>query len=442
MAPPPAEPGTVKAPEHTPACDVAIIGAGLAGLASAVFLRRAGFSVTCLDAEAYPHHKVGESLDWSSPALLKRVGLSTDDLIADEVATYKRKIVVCERGVEDWQLGPPGAIRRAPFRFETVTLHVDRVALDQRIHDLALAEGTAFIWERAVRVETAGDRVTACVTSSGRRVEARWFIDASGTARFLARAMHIPWIEYGRTKVCLWTYFDTPPLNDGTTFFIDNSGEYLSWIWDIPISPQRTSIGFVLPAETMQAHRRAGTTTQAVLLAELARYPRFNGLLARQPRVDVESTSFRPYVMARVCGDNWIMAGEAASMPDPLTGNGVTSAIRHARYVSEALGRARDAPALLARDRRAYTRHVRRLGDGFNSHIENAVYRSPVRWGLGVPAAAVIYTFFGFFMNACYTRFDPRGPIGMAVFDGLFLGARLWVAGWTLLARGVLLIRR
>ena len=55
--------------------DVAIIGAGIAGVAASIFLRQAGRSVVCLDARPYPHHQVGESLDWSSPGLLRRVGL-------------------------------------------------------------------------------------------------------------------------------------------------------------------------------------------------------------------------------------------------------------------------------------------------------------------------------------------------------------------------------
>ena len=58
--------------------DVAVIGAGIAGLAASVLLRQAGLSVVCLDGQAYPHRKVGESLDWSSPGLLGRVGIDIE----------------------------------------------------------------------------------------------------------------------------------------------------------------------------------------------------------------------------------------------------------------------------------------------------------------------------------------------------------------------------
>jgi flavin-dependent dehydrogenase len=323
-----------------------------------------------------------------------------------------------------------------------VTLHVDRAALDQRLYEQASTLGTEFVWERVTHVHVAGDRVTGCSTSANRQVNARWYIDASGTSRLLARELRIPRTEYGRRKVCLWTYFDTPPLDEATTFFLDNADTYLSWIWDIPISPQRTSVGFVLPTETVQARRRTGATNEAILRAELVRHPRFERLLAARPGLVVRSTSFRPYVTARVCGPNWFMAGEAASMPDPLTGNGVTSAIRHARYVTDSIRKAGEDVEIAPGHRRTYSRHVRRLGRAFNEHIENAIYRHPLRWGIGMPAATIVYTMFGFFMNAMYARFDPRGPIGMAAFDLLFMGARFWVAGWTAAARISLWFRR
>lgn len=421
---------------------MAVVGGGIAGMAACVFLREAGLRVVCLEAREYPHQKVGESLDWSSPGLLARLGLPVRALIADEVATFKKNIVVCELGRPDWDAKPPAGLRRAPLRFETITLQVDRAALDQRVFERARALGAEVIWERAARVETQGDRVTACVTDTGRRVTARWYIDATGTQRRFAQALDISKTEYGRQKVALWTYFDTPMVNEGTTFFVDNADAYLSWVWEIPISPTRSSVGFVLPAEAMEVRRRAGAGVQDVMRTELGRFPRFKSLLAARPELKVERTAFRPYVSARVCGPNWFLAGEAASMPDPLTGNGVTSAIRHARYATEAIVAAGAGDEIPADRRRWYGRHVQRLGHSFNAHIEHAVYQHPLRWGLGVPTATVVYTVFGFFMNALYARFDPRRPLGMACFEVLFLGARLWIAAWSLVARAALLLKR
>ena len=45
-------------------------------------------------------------------------------------------------------------------------------------------------------------------------------------------------------------------------------------------------------------------------------------------------TSFRSRAYAGVAGTNWLIAGEAASMVDPITANGVTAALRHAAEAS------------------------------------------------------------------------------------------------------------
>jgi 1H-pyrrole-2-carbonyl-[peptidyl-carrier protein] chlorinase len=319
-----------------------------------------------------------------------------------------------------------------------VTLHVDRTALDARLFDHARALGADFIWERVTDIHTEGDRITGCSAAGGRSVKARWYVDASGTARVLSRAMNIPTITYGEQKVCLWTYFDTPPLHDGTAFFVDNGERYMSWVWDIPISSQQTSIGFVLPADVVRSRRQSGSSVEAILRGELRRHKRFHALLDAQPTLEIESTSFQPYVTTTVCGDNWFMVGESASMPDPLTGNGVTSGLRHARHAADAILEAGAADRISSRRRRTYSQHVLRLGHSFNAHIEATIYRHPIRWGLGLQAATYIYTFFAFFMNALHARFDPRGWVGMRVFSLLFLAARGWIGGWILVARTVL----
>lgn len=423
-----------QVPEST-VYDVAVIGAGIAGLTASIYLRQAGLRVVCLDRQGYPHSKVGESLDWSSPWLLQTIGLSGGSLLDARVATLKASIAVHEPNRSVWSAMPPPVIARSPLRFGTETLHVDREALDQRVYERAVALGVEFVWERVAYADHDGDRVTACVTGAGRRVDARWYIDASGTARFLARALDIPVVEYGRRKVCFWTYFDGEPLDTGTTFFLDSRQPYLSWVWDIPITPQRTSVGLVVDADSVQADRRRGLTVKEILAAALAPYERFAPALAAQPSFAVQSTSFHPSVTSRVCGPNWMMVGEAASMPDPLTGNGFTSGMRHARFAARVISRAGGRPELAAADRRWFSRHVHRLGHAFNTHIERVIYQAPVRRGLGMYPATIAYTSFAFFMNSLYTRFDPTGPVAMAVFDGVFVVARIWVAGWIAVGR-------
>jgi flavin-dependent dehydrogenase len=422
--------------------EVGIGGAGLGGMGAAIFLRQAGVRVVCIEPEPFPHARVGESFDWSTPSLLNALGLPRDQLIAENIGIYKKKIRLFPLGRPEFDGGPHEWFQKPPLGFEVTTLHADRVAMDQKLFERAQSLGVEFIWDRVAAVETEGERVVALRTAQGRRVSAAWFVDASGQARVFAKAFGIPKVDYGRRKVCLWTYFATETHYEGTSFYGDDMGEYLSWTWEIPINASTISVGWVMPAEALQARRRTGKPVSELLREELAKYPRFEKLLAEQPDTPVRTTSYRCYVNRRVCGPNWVMVGEAASLPDPLTGNGVTAAFRHAKDASSFIVESLTQGALTHEQMLVYDTNVRRMGHAFNLSIELCAYNPIMRWGVGSLVAMTVYTGFGYLINALYNKFNPQTPRQVARFNWLFRLNEVWMRGWELLARAILQVRR
>jgi len=195
--------------------------------------------------------------------MLKELGISKESLIADQAATYKKHIEVVSPDRPTYQAQPEMWFQHPPIGFEVVTLQVDRQVLDQRIFETTCKCGAEFLWDRVTEIESDGERVTAVRTAGGQRMEARWFIDASGIgARLFTRKFNIPKLDYGKRKVCLWCHFDTPIRTEGTTFYANIvEDEYLSWIWEIPISPKVTSVGCVMTAEFVKEQRRQGMDT-------------------------------------------------------------------------------------------------------------------------------------------------------------------------------------
>ena len=416
--------------------DVVIIGAGPGGLAAAIVLRRAGLRALIVEPDPFPRDRLGESLDWSSPRLLRRLGVDPEDLIAAGVGTHKRGIVVQPADAHAWKAQPPDVFTRWPLKFEVMTLHVDRAGFDQRLFEVARDLGTTFIWDKVSVIEASDDRAIACVTSGGRRVTGRWFMDASGQARLFARRFDVPRMEYGDRKVCLWTYFNTPPVAIGTTFYGDTGApEYVTWTWEIPITRERASVGCVMAADKLARERQLGKKPDEVLRDELLRYPRFHTLLAAQSHLDVRACSYRCYVHGRASGKNWFLIGEAASLPDPLTANGVTAAFRHAQEASALIVAAHDRGRLTAGERYPYDTNVRRMGHVFNHAIETGIYEWPVRCGVGSLAAQKIYTSFSYTINALYSRFQPHKRLGVELFGVLLKGVWLWFEGWALVGR-------
>jgi hypothetical protein len=131
-------------------------------------------------------------------------------------------------------------------------------------------------------------------------------------------------------------------------------------------------------------------------------------------------TSFRCRVYLDSAGANWLMAGEAASLVDPMTSNGVTAALRHAGEAAALILKFRTRGELPRSARKAYSRRILQTAKFFNEGIEKIIYEPVVRNRIGLPTAGAVYTSPAWSMNVVYARLSPTGRL--ATF---FLGAML-----------------
>ncbi len=147
----------------------------------------------------------------------------------------------------NWLGGPP-------FYVNLATLHVERTQLDDELLKMVVDQGVTFVRDRVVDLETANEKIRSVQTEGGVRVSSPWFIDASGIgASLIARKFDLPSLQYGPTKVAIWTYFRVPQQVEGTTLYMDPlPAEYLEWIWEIPVSPDTVSVGYVLPGAAVK----------------------------------------------------------------------------------------------------------------------------------------------------------------------------------------------
>lgn len=420
--------------------DVAVIGAGVGGLAACIFLSRAGLRVLCIEPKPFPHTRVGESLDWSAPAMLAKLGLSPEELVEKQVATHKWKIKALSFGKVLFEKDALHWLDKWPLCFEKRTYHVDRTQFDQKMFEMAQNLGVEFIWERVSKVDTLEDRVISCQTATGQQITASWFIDASGRAKLFSKAFKIAKSEYGRQKVCLFTHFDSQLKVEGTTFHVDNSKEYLSWIWEIPVRPDQLSIGYIVPAEQLKEQRKSGQSVKSIFEEAMLKHPRLAELLDEAADYDLSSCSYRSYVNQSACGPNWFIVGEAACMPDPLTSNGVTGALRHAEIATSLLQNS--ASGLSKSNQQLYNKNILQMCHAFNRNIETALYDWPLRWGFGPSHAVRIYVVFGYAANALYSKFEPQSWFGVTLFKGLLFTMRLWFLSFVLIAKFVFLSRQ
>ena len=424
--------------DSSTACDAVVVGAGLAGKAAALQLAKGGLKVICISPAEGTRPPVGESLDWSAPDLLKALGLPMDHLITTQMATWKRHVTLRMRDGCSEHYIPSPWLGQSPFNIELRTLHLDRMRIDQELLKLTIETGIKLVPDRVVDVERSGNRVRSVRTASGTEYSAAWFIDASGIGTSLfARELNLPKIEHGPAKVALWAYFPVSDPVEGTTLYMDPSpSQYLDWVWEIPVNPDSVSVGVVTTGALMKRKRDKGLTVDEIYRQELAKFSRFDSLLQAGSIDGMNVTSFKCRVYMGVAGPNWLICGEAASMVDPITSNGVTAALRHAAEAASLILKHSSQGRLPLRARICYSSRILQMAKFFNSGIEKIVYEPPVRNRIGLQKAGTVYTTPAWSMNVVYARLKPSGIFSTLLLNSLLAVFRL--SAWMFYHLGLL----
>lgn len=362
-------------------CDVAVIGAGPAGTATAMLLARRGLDVLLIDKERFPRDKVcGEFLSWDGVECLHYLSLSA---ILDGSPAIGRSRLFSERRSIEFPL-------TAPAR------GISRFVLDQALASAACQAGARFIQDSAVDALDDDGSTLSLRHADGTfgRVTARAVVGAWGRWGRLDRALQRNFLTSGKTRHFgfkrHYRALSTPETIDLYSF----DGGYLGVA---PIEGGLTNVcGLVTERRLSGLKGRWEAFTE-----ELRREsPRLDGLFAGlEPQNEFLTSDPVIFAGKGPVERSLFLVGDASGMIDPLTGNGMSIALQSAILLSSHL------PELLARgsDRAAVTR---RYAESYRS-----LFASRIRWsrfvarllgdrrilelGLATLPAARIATFFG-----------------------------------------------
>jgi flavin-dependent dehydrogenase len=332
--------------------DVAIVGGGPAGSTCGSLLRKyaPNLNVLILEREFFPRDHVGESQLPPIGKILDEMGCW--DKI--EAAQFPIKIGATYRWGQtddlwDFELYPAAHFKDEPrpAKYEgqrqRTAFQVDRAKYDQILLDHAESLGCEV--RQGTKVgeilhsdgQVDGLKLADCTT-----VKARYYIDATGSSGFLRRALNVP-IEQPTSlqNVAFWDYWTDAEWaitigKGGTRVQVMSIG--YGWIWFIPISPTRTSIGLVVPA---QYYKERKISPSELYAEALQKDPMIRDLIKHaKAEGPVHSTKDWSYVASQMAGPNWFLAGESGGFADPILAAGMTmahAAGREAAYTIAAL---------------------------------------------------------------------------------------------------------
>ena len=330
--------------------DIGIIGGGPAGSSLAAYLAKAGVSCVVFERELFPRPHVGESLVPSST----RVFNELEFIEQMEEAKFPHKYGAVWTANDqartydhDWDgLSPDNY---AELRFEereqpgvnkNYTYHVDRGKFDLMLLQHASKLGaTVYEGVKVNEVDFSSEQPVVKF-KMGRKelgVRARMVADASGRQTFLGNQLKLKIKDPVFDQYAIHTWFGNYDRKVLAQSEVQQDYIYIhflpisnSWIWQIPITDDITSIGVVTQKKNFAASRQE---REAFFWNAVASRPKIADALRGATRLrNFRDEGDYSYAMKQLCGDRFVLVGDAGRFVDPIFSTGVSIALNSSRF--------------------------------------------------------------------------------------------------------------
>jgi len=298
--------------------DCAIVGAGPAGSAAALYLSRAGRTVALIDRAAFPRRKAcGEGILPAGVAVLRELGVYEEAAALGR--TFRGVSYTTRAGLHERSRFPNGE-----------GLAVPREELDHLLLRRAAAAPGVRVFENngshGVERHGAGVRVRL----ADRELTARRLIAADGAASPSLKALGVPRLGPEAKRYGLTARLKGVGTGDFVEIFLLDGGEL--YLTPLP-GEGRVSAALLLEHHAISR----GFTGRETAFWRLARsHPALAPRLKRAS-LDGPVIGLGPLAGApTLCEDGpWLAAGDAAGAVDPLVGDGISLALRGGRLAAQ-----------------------------------------------------------------------------------------------------------
>jgi flavin-dependent dehydrogenase len=336
--------------------DIVIVGGGPAGSTAGTLLAKQGWNVAIFEKEEFPRFKIGESLLPGSLRTFERMGVKEKIDRADVIVKYGGKIIsAC-------------GTRSNRFLFCDVfrckyptSYQVERSMFDKLLLDHA-AESGCQVSQGTLVTDLAFESDGVTVRTDDNVFRAKYLIDCSGRNSLIGSRFKLRQNYPHLKKFSLFAHFegvDREPGIDGTLTKMIRGKD--RWIWIIPITAKKTSIGVVFDAQTFKRMKMEPETAFHQILQE---NPKVIEQMSRAERItEVHATGDFSFRNKRLTGERWVLAGDAAGFIDPVWSSGVFIAILSGEKAADMLDRILRQPERRAAEFSRYERQVGRVMD-------------------------------------------------------------------------------
>ncbi len=319
--------------------DVIILGGGPAGSSCAAFLSKSGKKVLLLDRATFPRDKTcGDGISGRSVGVLQDLGLmgqvqkiEHEDMYGVTFSSPVGKVV---------PIGAPRGNGEKPPGFVCRREVLDNM-LFQNAKKLATKTIEKFIATDIIKENGKVVGVKGNLNGKETTFLAKIFVGADGAGGISARKLGSLNTDEKHQAAAIRAYYDNVDgmIDQIELHFID--GVLPGYFWIFPLPDKSANVGIGMLVADMKKKK---VNLQKLMEEVITNHPVFKSRFAKAKRTSDVKSWILPLASAtpklKIYGDGYVLLGDAASLIDPFTGEGIGNALTSGQISAEIINEA------------------------------------------------------------------------------------------------------
>lgn len=340
--------------------DVIVVGAGPAGAAAAICLAKRGRDVLLLDRQSFPRDKAcGDGIPPGSMEVLSELGLE-DEIRRAGFYPIHKLLLVTPGG---YSLNPKFTPKKPGMDF----FIAPRAQFDYLLQQHAVKCGAEFCQARVTEPILNDGRVIgvrASINGESKEILGRMVLGADGATSAIARALSPKKKQEDTARVvAVRAYIEDLEILPHTVEFYWYKDILPGYAWIFPLEENRANVGIGMRVDRFREKKQSLES----LLADFLNRPPIKARLKEGGRL--QNIKSWPLNLASAKNTQRVyhgavLLGDAASLIDPFSGEGIHNALISARIAAEVVHQALERGDVSPRALNAYRRNCRKTFGG------------------------------------------------------------------------------